>query len=72
MTPGEMIAELRALHTPTLLNFHKVKQCEHCAELCHSHSGLMCDDTDGQYPCPTIQIVERYERYVSERFGQTE
>jgi hypothetical protein len=36
--------------------------CELCAELCHSHSGLMCDDEgDGAWPCATMKIVERYD-----------
>jgi hypothetical protein len=34
-----------------------VLQCEHCASLCHSGSGLSCDSPDAPYPCETVQIV---------------
>ncbi|MFG1846751.1 hypothetical protein [Micromonospora carbonacea] len=35
-----------------------VTQCEHCDELCHSDSGLACDDpVDGLWPCPTVRTV---------------
>lgn len=30
-------------------------QCEHCADLCHSRSGLGCEDPDAPYPCPDIR-----------------
>jgi hypothetical protein len=26
-------------------------QCEYCASLCHSHSGLGCDSPDAPWPC---------------------
>lgn len=34
-----------------------VLQCDHCASLCHSGSGLACDSPDAPYPCETVQIV---------------
>jgi hypothetical protein len=34
-----------------------VMQCDHCASLCHSGSGLSCDSPDAPYPCETVQIV---------------
>jgi hypothetical protein len=52
-----LIADLEALHVPTLDAAGR-KICEHCAELCHSHSGLQCDEpTDGAWPCETMKIV---------------
>jgi hypothetical protein len=38
-----------------------VKVCGHCASLCHSRSGLGCDDpTDALYPCDTIKLLQEY------------
>lgn len=34
-------------------------QCDHCKGLCHSDSGLHCDEPyDAPWPCPTIQALE--------------
>lgn len=30
-------------------------QCEFCAWLCHSRSGLGCDDPDAPYPCDEVR-----------------
>lgn len=36
----------------------KVWICWHCASLCHSGSGLSCDDPrDGAYPCADIRTI---------------
>jgi hypothetical protein len=32
-------------------------QCEHCAEQCHSRSGLGCEQPDAPWPCPTVRLV---------------
>jgi hypothetical protein len=32
-------------------------QCSHCADLCHSRSGLACDTPDAPYPCPTVSLL---------------
>ncbi|MCW2768535.1 MAG: hypothetical protein JWO11_4494 [Nocardioides sp.] len=32
-------------------------QCEHCASLCHSRSGLACESPDAPYPCETVRLV---------------
>jgi len=32
-------------------------QCEYCASLCHSRSGLSCDDPDAPYPCDTVRLL---------------
>ena len=32
--------------------------CEECHYLCHSRSGLVCDDVDGEWPCATIQALD--------------
>ena len=35
-----------------------VYQCGHCAELCHSTSGLGCGDPiDAVWPCPTVLAI---------------
>ena len=31
--------------------------CSHCANLCHSSSGIMCDNPDAPWPCPTVRIL---------------
>ena len=37
-----------------------VYQCGHCAELCHSTSGLGCDDPiDAVWPCPTVAAIHQ-------------
>jgi hypothetical protein len=57
---NNLIAELKHLHSRGNDGIRDV--CELCAELCHSHSGLMCDDEgDGAWPCATMKIVERYD-----------
>lgn len=32
-------------------------QCGHCAEQCHSGSGLSCDMPDAPWPCPTVRLI---------------
>jgi hypothetical protein len=60
--PARALAEVDAkrrildLHAPS--TDHKSRAvCQHCSELCHSRSGLGCDDPDAPYPCPTVQLV---------------
>ena len=36
-----------------------VYQCGQCAELCHSTSGLGCEDPiDAVWPCPTVVAIQ--------------
>lgn len=62
--PARVLAEIDAkrklldLHAPFKSNWHRgVLQCDHCAELCHSRSGLGCDSPDAPYPCPTVRLI---------------
>lgn len=33
------------------------QQCEYCASLCHSYSGINCETPDAPYPCPTVGLL---------------
>jgi len=63
-----IVAELTELHNKSedwwrLKDGKPMPVCEHCRELCHSHSGLSCDDEgDGAWPCATMAIVEKYAK----------
>lgn len=60
--PGFVAADVRAkraildLHAP-YVNRQGDVQCGHCMELCHSRSGLGCDDPDAPYPCETVTLT---------------
>lgn len=66
-TRHALAAALRAavkLHAPTQVTTYgaglpiQVWVCGHCANLCHSRSGLGCDEPrDGHYPCADIQAI---------------
>lgn len=49
------------LHTPRPTGWHVPPdgplQCEHCAGLCHSYSGIGCDVPDAEYPCDTVRVI---------------
>lgn len=47
----------------------EVQQCEYCASLCHSRSGLMCDEpADAVWPCDDVRdLAEDYEIEVGDR-----
>lgn len=47
------------LHAPRQHDFSEALQCVHCADQCHSGSGLGCDSPDAPYPCDTIQVIAR-------------
>ena len=50
------------LHKPmTGVNYRSnTPQCSYCRSLCHSNSGLNCeDDGDGLWPCGTILRIEK-------------
>lgn len=32
-------------------------QCDHCADQCHSGSGMNCDSPDAPWPCPTVRHI---------------
>lgn len=61
------IAAVRELHKPVMFAWTKVdgtvvkefgNYCEHCASLCHSFSGMGCDEpTDGSWPCKTARAL---------------
>lgn len=50
-------ARVRALHVKGE-DYQGRPYCEECASLCHSRSGLGCDDVDGAWPCPTIAALD--------------
>jgi hypothetical protein len=60
--PARVLAEVKAkraildLHTP-YMNRKGDVQCDHCMQLCHSESGLGCDDPDAPYPCETVTLT---------------
>lgn len=58
-------AKLRELHREGKAYGSGKPVCEHCAELCHSETGLGCGwpgpEPDGAWPCPTIQILDAIE-----------
>lgn len=60
MSAYDLIRQLEKLHVKTT-DYKGHDICDHCAYLCHSHSGLGCDDVDGEWPCDTMKIVQRYE-----------
>lgn len=45
------------LHAPVPTFHHDQPQCEYCASLCHSRSGLGCDSPDAPYPCDTVRLL---------------
>lgn len=53
-----MKRDLLTLHKPRKADFYdNVEQCDYCASQCHSHSGLMCEEPDGKYPCDTVRTL---------------
>lgn len=64
-SPRGQLAEVEAkrrildLHPPFTDHAGRVR-CETCAELCHSRSGLGCNDpVDAMYPCETVDDIAR-------------
>ena len=68
LQPAEVEALLRPyitlkavleLHKPIDRGYNDGKiVCQHCRGLCHSYSGLNCDDeADGLFPCPTAEKI---------------
>jgi hypothetical protein len=71
--PARVLAEVAAkrrildLHEPVPSGYsegrwssgsqHGELQCSHCAGLCHSGSGLNCENPDAPWPCPTVRIL---------------
>lgn len=50
------------LHKPVEMPYARVEgtlTCSYCSGMCHSRSGLSCDDCPPVYPCPTIQAIEK-------------
>jgi len=62
---AEPVKALRAvveLHKPVEMPYARVEgtlTCNYCSGLCHSRSGLSCDDCPPLYPCTTIQAIEK-------------
>lgn len=57
----QAIHALRAvveLHKPFKDSWKEKMQCEYCVNLCHSETGLGCEDIDAVYPCDTIEAIE--------------
>lgn len=54
---GSPTERVRALHIQKL-DYKGRPYCEECASLCHSRSGLGCDDVDGAWPCATIAALD--------------
>lgn len=62
--PAQELADVEAtrrildLHQPTSHPDHPgAIVCEHCNDLCHSETGLMCDSPDAPYPCLTVRLL---------------
>ncbi len=59
---GRVLAEVEAkrrileLHAPCVDGRDRAV-CEYCSSLCHSRTGLMCDDPDAPYPCDTLRLL---------------
>jgi hypothetical protein len=64
---AKRIDEALGLHKPVMFAWTKVdgtvvkefgNYCEHCASLCHSSSGMSCDEPmDGAWPCATARAL---------------
>jgi hypothetical protein len=57
------VEAVRALHTPfetpTRYGLPARVQCDYCVRLCHSGSGLHCDEPyDAEWPCDTIKALD--------------
>lgn len=51
------VAALRAildLHEPRV-DYQRRLVCDYCDRLCHSRSGLGCEDPDAPFPCDTVK-----------------
>lgn len=64
--PARVLAEVDAkrrmleLHAPVASGSYIQPgplQCEHCADQCHSRSGLGCDSPDAPWPCDTVRLL---------------
>lgn len=61
--PARVLAQVAAMRA--IVDLHRPEenvdregmiQCDHCARLCHSESGLMCEQPqDAPFPCPTVR-----------------
>ena len=50
------------LHKPVEMPYARVEgtlTCFYCSGMCHSRSGLSCENCPPVYPCPTIQAIEK-------------
>lgn len=61
--PARVLAEVETkrrildLHAPAA-DYKDRVQCGYCASLCHSRSGLGCDEpADAMYPCETVSLL---------------
>lgn len=60
--PAAVLADIEAKRA--ILDLHSAvldgkdrPVCDYCDQLCHSRSGLMCDDPDAPYPCYTVKLL---------------
>lgn len=54
----EALRKVLELHVPRDTYYDAdPQQCEHCADQCHSYSGLHCESPDAPWPCPTVRVI---------------
>lgn len=55
-----VVEAVLALHKREPCNYREsVDVCAHCYSLCHSGTGLNCENPDGAWPCPTVQAINK-------------
>lgn len=52
-----VVRDVLNLHAPRQYSDGTQLQCGHCADNCHSFSGLGCDSPDARWPCSTVRAV---------------
>lgn len=63
--PNEQVAPKAFAALRAVLDLHQPRdsvwapqQCGHCADLCHSSSGLGCDQPEAPWPCATVHAIQ--------------
>ena len=59
---GDALRAVVELHKPVEMPYARVEgtlTCSYCSGMCHSRSGLSCENCPPVYPCPTIQGIEK-------------
>ncbi len=57
--PIKALRAIVELHKPFKDSWKEEMQCSYCVDLCHSETGLGCEDIDAVYPCLTIELIEK-------------